>query len=262
MKGYNFLIISFHRPHHPSTYPHGDGLVLPQAFMIGAIICNMLTFIPAYNFLCTTIYIEYSGGYEYADYDSSGNLIGRPQQGEVTYCNPLRLFRREYWDVEDNEQGYAGAAQAGAFFGAAATAIGSLTLVVLLKTICFQTSKCAIKTVIAMQATAALFSMLTLVAGATDLCKWAGNKISSNCKTERIRIEPGAGLALSATVFYLCAVISTNIFLRTRYGWENIDDDRATAEEEVGLVMVPSTGGHKNCNSSASQRQVAANENV
>eukprot|EP01083_Nonionella_stella_P040154 109142_1 len=154
------------------------------------------------------------------------------------------MFRTDYWwddgsskIIEGEQQGFAGAAQAGAFLGAAATAIGVLTLVVLLRTVCFRTSKCGIITVIAMQSAAALFSLLTLLAGAADLCKGA-RLDEKSCKTKKIRIEPGAGFAISAAVFYICAVIFTVVFLKTPSGWENYGRvSPRQAEEQAGLVM-------------------------
>eukprot|EP01083_Nonionella_stella_P185150 674314_1 len=118
------------------SYPHGEGLIIPQAFMIGAVFCNMMMFSvtkfltsSSYDFLC--IVIEY-GLDTY--YESSPSTLAKKT---LKSCGPLKMFRTDYWwddgsskFIEGEQQGFAGAAQAGAFFGAAATAIGVLTLVV------------------------------------------------------------------------------------------------------------------------------------
>ena len=100
-------------------------------------------------------------------------------------------------------------------------------------------------TVASMQVVAALFSLLTLIAGAVDVCKFALGSSPSGyvCKTSGIHLETGAGFAISASVFYIIALVFTLIFLRKTENFDQVQLNHNQLgyhnEETDGLVSDP-----------------------
>ena len=83
-----------------------------------------------------------SGGYNY-DYGSSYSSGTNPEEVEPDFeCKPLVLFDPLFWDnLADEQKGWHAAWQAAAALGAIGTAVGAVTLVLLLKSTCFEMKK-------------------------------------------------------------------------------------------------------------------------
>ncbi len=61
-------------------------------------------------------------------------------------CRPLTVFNSMFWEgLSDEQEGWHAAWQAAAALGAIGTAIGAITLVVLLKSVCFTMQKNSVR---------------------------------------------------------------------------------------------------------------------
>jgi len=123
-------------------------------------------------------------------------------------CFSLYLNTEDFWDDEDSD-GWAGAVQTAAFFGIFATAMGFMAFALLVTASCFPLMPRRLLSILILQGVSALFSILTLVAGAADGCDAAGYKDTNNCEKESVRIETGAGFMIFACFIYIAAGVMT-----------------------------------------------------
>ena len=112
---------------------------LKQALMVMEIFCNLMMYGStdllgngAKNFLCVL----------YKVYDPNSDTDVEPSSN----CEPLVLFNSMFWiGLKKEQKGWNAAWQAAAALGAIGTAIGAITLVVLLRTICFEIRKVSVR---------------------------------------------------------------------------------------------------------------------
>jgi hypothetical protein len=125
-------------------------------------------------------------------------------------CFSLYLNTQDFWDDED-AQGWAGAVQAAAVFGIFASAMGFMAFALLVTASCFPLMPRRLLSILVLQGVAALFSLLTLVAGAADGCEAAGlgDIDDVDCEKEDVRIETGAGFMIFAFFIYIAAGVMT-----------------------------------------------------
>ena len=167
-----------------STYPQGEGLILPQviplsfyytfcdtfesslmmphrcihiqlilyrlkqALMVMAIFSNLMMYgstdllgDETKEFLCVSYKI-------YNPEDSTGysSPVDAADVEPTSHCGPLVLFDPTFWDgLEEEQKGWHAAWQAAAALGAIGTSIGAITLVVLLRTVCFEVKKASVR---------------------------------------------------------------------------------------------------------------------
>jgi hypothetical protein len=114
-------------------------------------------------------------------------------------CGSLYLNTPTYWS--DPESGDFGAAQAAAVFAIFSTALGFVAFSLLATATCFELEPRRILTIVIMQGVAAFCSILTLIAGAVDLC----NGLCS----QKMRVDTGAGFEIFAFLLYLAALAVT-----------------------------------------------------
>jgi hypothetical protein len=120
-------------------------------------------------------------------------------------CEPLYLNQPEYWSTSST-QGWAAAIQTAAVFAIFGTTLGFVAFSLLVTATCFELSARKILTIVIMQGVAALFCILTLIAGAANVCKGI---TSSSCSRDGIRVETGAGFEIFAFLLYLAALTVT-----------------------------------------------------
>ena len=115
-------------------------------------------------------------------------------------CVGLYLNTPTYWS------GDFSAARAAAVFAIFSTALGFVAFSLLATATCFELAPRRILTVIIMQGIAAFCSILTLIAGAVDVC----NGLCS----QQMHIATGAGFEIFAFLIYLAAIAVTLLWYR------------------------------------------------
>jgi hypothetical protein len=141
-------------------------------------------------------------------------------------CFGLYLNTPEYWSSP--ESGDFGAAQAAAVFAIFSTALGFVTFSLLVTATCFELEARRILTIVIMQGVAAFCSILTLIAGAVDICGG-----TTNC-SQKMRVETGAGFEIFAFLIYLAALAVTLLwYLQVRR------ESNKPKEETRSLVESP-----------------------
>jgi hypothetical protein len=107
--------------------------------------------------------------------------------------------------------------QVGAVFAILSTVLGGFASLKLFSAICFELSVCTILAIAIVYVACAVFSLLTLVYGAFDLCDHLGydndNSVggdsyypySSECDLHRIRLDQGAVAEIFGAIFYVGA---------------------------------------------------------
>jgi hypothetical protein len=124
-------------------------------------------------------------------------------------CFSLYLNTEDFWDNEDTE-GWANAVQTAAFFGIFAAAMGFMAFALLVTASCFELMPRKLLSILILQGVSALFSLLTLVAGAADGCEAFG--FEDDCDKESVRIETGAGFMIFAFFIYIAAGTMTSLY--------------------------------------------------
>jgi uncharacterized MnhB-related membrane protein len=168
-----------------STYPQGQVSIVPQLLTLMAAVASLLPwswFGYSVNFLCIAYTVNGSSNSE---------------------CSPLLLNQELYWS-SSSTQGWAAAIQAAAVFAIFGTVLGFVAFSLLVTATCFELSTRKILTIVIMQGVAALLSILTLIAGAADVCKASG--YSSSCSRDGVHVETGAGFEIFAFLLYLAAL--------------------------------------------------------
>jgi hypothetical protein len=124
----------------------------------------------------------------------------------------LYLNTEDFWDDVD-AKGWANAVQTAAFFGIFAAAMGFMAFALLVTASCFPLMPRRLLSILILQGISALFSLLTLVAGAADGCEAAGfTDADDDCDKENVRIETGAGFMIFAFFIYIAAGIMTSLY--------------------------------------------------
>lgn len=121
-------------------------------------------------------------------------------------CFPLILNDVAFYG-DDDTAGWARAIQVGAVFGVVAAATGTFACSLLFTSTCFGLSARRIVTIGILQACAGFFSILSLMAGAADVCKYADLGDNVACDNGRARLDQGALFMLAAFFLYIAAIV-------------------------------------------------------
>jgi hypothetical protein len=177
-----------------SSYPDGEASIVPQIFTLMAAVSTIMAFdivkigtdSSTRNFMCKEI----------------------AESGGTTECIALRLSDQEYYNQGD--RGWANAARVGAFVGIIAAIAGFFSFALLSTGTCFALKPRRLLVILVLQAAAAFFSMLSLVAGAVDVCGAGGR--GTGCGDKRARIDTGAGFMLAASFLFMGAIAATGLY--------------------------------------------------
>jgi len=124
-------------------------------------------------------------------------------------CFPLVLNDEAFYSDSDT-QGWAAAIQAAAVLGIFSCVFGTIAFFLLLSASCFVLKPRRLWTVRILQIVAALFALLTLIAGAADVCKVAtGGVAGTTCNVDTVRVRAGAGFMIAGFFLHVAAGITT-----------------------------------------------------
>jgi hypothetical protein len=133
--------------------------------------------------------IDLTRQYHYVDYD----------------CYSLKLNDHSYWAVDNEEaRGWATAIQTAAVCAILSTSFGFIAFCSLASAVCLALPQRRLKHISILLGFAALFQILTLIAGVADPCRG-----SADCKTTKFRMDIGACFAIFAFLFYVVAFVMT-----------------------------------------------------
>ncbi|CAB9502600.1 unknown protein [Seminavis robusta] len=229
------------------AYPQGQASLLPQMLAIAALVCCFYaipwtpgSWFPEVGFLCM-------------------HLDGRDSNYS---CGPLRLVDPGYWS---GDKGKYWPVQLGALFAIISAILGSIATLYLFGAICFHLSK---KTVLNISKTflaCALFSVLTFVAAALDICDilgysssgssssssgsyydsgsssyYGGSSSSSRSQCKKVvRLDGGGVAEIFAVVFFLAAAAASFQFANVAEETSEAAEDEATETEVLPLHHKP-----------------------
>jgi hypothetical protein len=128
-------------------------------------------------------------------------------------CSPLYLNTERYWEFDDTD-GWAGAIRTAALFGIVAAAGGFMAFALLASASCFVLIPRRLLSVLIMQGVCAILTLLTLVAGAADVCKLYVANSGNDCKKDESHFDTGAGFMLFACFLYIAAGVMTYFYFR------------------------------------------------
>lgn len=199
-----------------------------------SIVPQLLTLMAAVASLLPWPWFGYTTNFLCIEYTASGSSSFR--------CGQLYLNQEDYWS-SSSAQGWAAAIQTASVFAIFATALGFVTFSLLVTATCFELATRKILTIVIMQGVAALFSILTLIAGAADVCKVTG---SSSCSRDGIRIGTGAGFEIFAFLLYLAALVVTLLWYRAlRREATPKEETRSLVEKAPRVTTVLKPNGEK-----------------
>jgi hypothetical protein len=120
-------------------------------------------------------------------------------------CYSLKLNDPEYWSVDDEEaKGWATAIQVAAVCAILSTSFGFIAFCSLASAVCVALPQRRLKHISILLSLAALFQILTLIAGVADPCQGV-----ASCKSNKFRVDIGANFAIFAFLFYVVAFVMT-----------------------------------------------------
>eukprot|EP00567_Pseudictyota_dubia_P000636 CAMPEP_0197468146 /NCGR_PEP_ID=MMETSP1175-20131217/65931_1 /TAXON_ID=1003142 /ORGANISM="Triceratium dubium, Strain CCMP147" /LENGTH=313 /DNA_ID=CAMNT_0043004241 /DNA_START=115 /DNA_END=1056 /DNA_ORIENTATION=- len=194
------------------SYPQGIASVIPQLLALMALFSSLAAF-PIFG------YSTYFGCFEYTissgTQGSSSSSTSVPTGNE---CYGLYLNSEPYWNVAaDESNGWAAALQTAAVFGIFAAIAGFLSLGILFAATCFELPPRRILGAGVALVTSAILSLLTLVGGATDICKRIyppTPTTTTTCSNQGFRVETGAAFEIFAALLYIAATATTFLFRR------------------------------------------------
>ena len=118
-------------------------------------------------------------------------------------------------------------------FAIASAIIGSVATLLLFSAICFHLDT---KTTLGVSCSyfgCMCLSLLTLIAGAYDLCKQKGD--DGACERHRVRLAPGAVAEVFGAIFYLCAGLVMFRYFRLAQGHQIPEDETEVCSASPGL---------------------------
>ena len=204
-----------------STYPQGQVSIIPQLLTLLAAAASILVW-PIFGYSLDFMCIETSAG----------------SSGSTSYdCYPLVLNDPTYWSGSDSK-GWAAAIQAAAIFAIFAAILGFMSFSLLATATCFVLEPRTILAVIIIQSLAAFFAILTLIAGAADVCKESG---ITTCNREKFHVETGAGFEICAFLLYLAALGVTSYWYHQVRQLDDPSTVNHPEEQTKALIDMSST---------------------
>jgi len=197
------------------TYPQGFLSFFPQVVSLLGLFCSLAA-LPIFGYSDSFGCVEYRVGSETSNRNT---------------CFALRLTSSSYWDVENEQRNWAAPVQAAAVFGIFAAVAGFLSFVTLLMATCFALPPRKLLIVGIALILSAVFSMFTLVSGATDVCK--ANGLLNDCLKQKFRAREGAAFETFGFIFYIAA--STMTFL---YRQSVLSERTSHSKEETTAFAV------------------------
>mmetsp|Transcript_17625 Transcript_17625/g.35561 ORF Transcript_17625/g.35561 Transcript_17625/m.35561 type:complete len:186 (-) Transcript_17625:673-1230(-) len=138
-----FVITVFVPRHDPSYKIYDPNIVsLPETSSSGS---SSYIDSGSYNYDYSD-YSYYDENFSWGSYRPLRALASLNEVDATFQCRPLTVFNSMFWDgLSDEQEGWHAAWQAAAALGAIGTAIGAITLVVLLKSVCFTMPKKSVR---------------------------------------------------------------------------------------------------------------------